>query len=89
MLHWPPSPELNPDSLATKLYTGTKVGFSTLQTNKEFTYQFLNDVIRELAALTPGPYLHLGGDESHVTKKEDYIPFVERVQEIVLGQWKT
>lgn len=81
-------PELNPDNKATQLYTGTKVGFSTLQTNKEFTYQFLNDVIREMTALTPGPYLHVGGDESHVTKKEDYIPFVERVQEIVLANGK-
>ncbi len=81
-------PELNPDNKATKLYTGTNVGFSTLQTNKEFTYQFLNDVIRELAALTPGPYIHVGGDESHVTKKEDYIPFVEKVQEIVLANGK-
>ena len=81
-------PELNPDNHPTKLYTGTNVGFSTLQTNKEFTYKFLNDVIRELSELTPGPYIHVGGDESHVTKKEDYIPFIERVQEIVLANGK-
>ena len=81
-------PELNPDNQPTKLYTGTNVGFSTLQTNKEFTYKFLNDVIRELAGMTPGPWIHVGGDESHVTKKEDYIPFVEKVQEIVLANGK-
>lgn len=81
-------PELNPDNKATQLYTGTKVGFSTLQTNKEFTYQFLNDVFRELTALTPGPYLHVGGDESHVTKQEDYIPFIEKVQDIVQANGK-
>jgi hexosaminidase len=81
-------PELNPDNQPTKLYSGTNVGFSTLQTNKEFTYKFLNDVIRELTALTPGPWIHVGGDESHVTKKEDYIPFVEKVQEIVLANGK-
>lgn len=81
-------PELNPDNQPTKLYTGTKVGFSTLQTKKEFTYQFLSDVFRELSALTPGPYIHVGGDESHVTKKEDYIPFIERVQEIVNSNGK-
>jgi hexosaminidase len=81
-------PELNPDNQPTKLYTGTKVGFSTLQTKKEFTYQFLNDVFRELAALTPGPYIHVGGDESHVTKKEDYIPFIEKVQDIVNSNGK-
>ncbi len=76
-------PELNCNGKATELYTGTKVGFSTLCTNKEITYQFIADVFGELATLTPGPYLHIGGDESHVTKLEDYIPFVNRVQDIV------
>jgi len=76
-------PELNCDGKARELYTGTEVGFSTLCTNKEITYKFIDDVIRELAAMTPGPYIHIGGDESHATKLEDYIPFVNRVQEIV------
>ncbi len=75
--------ELNCDGKARELYTGTEVGFSTLCTDKEITYQFIDDVVREIAAITPGPYFHMGGDESHVTKKEDYIPFVERVQKIV------
>jgi hexosaminidase len=76
-------PELNCNGVATKLYTGTKVGFSTLCTGKEITYQFIADVFGELAALTPGPYMHIGGDESNVTKPEDYIPFINRMQEIV------
>ena len=76
-------PELNCNNKATALYTGTDVGFSSLCTSKEITYQFIADVLGELAAITPGPYLHIGGDESHVTKLEDYIPFVNRVQEIV------
>ena len=63
--------ELNCDGKATKLYTGTKVGFSTLCTDKEITYKFVDDVIRELAAITPGPYIHIGGDESHVTPLKD------------------
>lgn len=76
-------PELNCDGRATKLYTGTNVGFSSLCTSKEITYTFISDVFRELAALTPGPWIHIGGDESHSTRLEDYIPFVNRVQEIV------
>ena len=76
-------PELNCNGVATKLYTGTEVGFSTLCTDKALTYQFITDVMGELASITPGPYLHIGGDESHVTKLEDYIPFVNKVQEIV------
>ncbi|MDX2285537.1 MAG: beta-N-acetylhexosaminidase [Bacteroidia bacterium] len=82
-------PELNCNGKAPDLYTGTNVGFSTLCTDKEITYKFVDDVVRELAALTPGPYIHLGGDESHATKKEDYIPFVNRVRGIVQQHGKT
>jgi len=81
-------PELNCNGKATELYTGIEVGFSTLCTNKEVTYKFIDDVIRELAALTPGEYLHIGGDESHATKIEDYIPFMNRVQEMVIAHGK-
>jgi hexosaminidase len=80
--------ELNCSGKATELYTGTNVGFSTLCTTNEITYKFIGDVIRELSALTPGPYFHIGGDESHSTKREDYIPFVNRVQEIVKANGK-
>lgn len=80
--------ELNCNGKATELYTGTNVGFSTLCTNNEVTYKFIDDVVKELAALTPGPYFHIGGDESHSTKREDYIPFINRVQEIVAAHGK-
>ena len=80
--------ELNCDGKATELYTGIEVGFSTLCTSKEITYQFVDDVVREIAAITPGPWFHIGGDESHVTPMEDYIPFVNRVQEIVVKHGK-
>ncbi len=81
-------PELNCNDRAPELYTGTKVGFSTLCTSKEITYQFIKDVFSELAAITPGPYLHIGGDESHATKIEDYLPFEVKVQEIVASTGK-
>ncbi len=81
-------PELNCNGKATELYTGTKVGFSTLCTDKEVTYKFIDDVVREISELTPGPYFHIGGDESHSTPMEDYIPFVNRVQEIVVSHGK-
>ena len=80
--------ELNCDGKARELYTGIEVGFSTLCTDKEITYQFIDDVFRELAAITPGEYIHIGGDESHATPLEDYIPFVNRVQQIVLKHGK-
>ena len=80
--------ELNCNGKATELYTGTKVGFSTLCTSKEITYKFIDDVVREISAITPGPYFHIGGDESHATKEKDYIPFIERVQDIVASHGK-
>src|SRR5690606_12422183 len=58
-------PELNCDGKAPDLYTGTEVGFSSLCTKKEITYTFIDDVVREISALTPGPFFHIGGDESH------------------------
>ncbi len=81
-------PELNCDDQAPDLYTGTKVGFSSLCIHKDVTYQFLEDVIRELAALTPGPYIHIGGDEAHSTSPEDYLEFMSRTQKIVQGHGK-
>ncbi len=81
-------PELNCDGEAPDLYTGTEVGFSTFCTDKEVTYQFVDDVIRELVEITPGPYIHIGGDESHVTALEDYIPFIEQVQDMVTSYGK-
>jgi len=81
-------PELNCNGKATELYSGVEVGFSTLCTKKEVTYKFIDDVVRELAEITPGPYIHIGGDESHSTPIVDYIPFVNRVQDIVIAHGK-
>ncbi len=66
-----------------KLYEGTRVGFSTFDTRNDSVYAFIDDVVGEIAAITPGPYFHIGGDESHATKPADYIYFVNRVEKIV------
>jgi hexosaminidase len=81
--------ELNCDGVAPPLYTGTEVGFSTLCVDKDITYRFLDDVIRELAALTPGRYLHIGGDEAHATPPADYVTFMNKVQPIVAKYGKS
>lgn len=67
----------------TDLYAGREVGWSTLSFSKPNTMKFVSDVIRELSEITPGPYFHIGGDEAHVTKKEDYIQFINQFNEIV------
>jgi hexosaminidase len=76
-------PFLNGNGKSLEYYEGTNVGFSTFDTRKDSVYGFIDDVIREVSSLTPGPYFHIGGDESHVTKKEDYVYFVNRVEKIV------
>ncbi|MGI5426040.1 beta-N-acetylhexosaminidase [Streptomyces sp. CA-179760] len=81
--------ELNCDGVAPPLYTGTEVGFSSLCVGKEITYDFVDDVVREIAALTPGRYLHIGGDEAHSTSHEDYVAFMDRVQPVVAKYGKT
>jgi len=76
-------PFLNGNGKTPKLYEGMKVGLSTFDTRKDTVYGFIDDVVREITSLSPGPYFHIGGDESHVTKKEDYIYFVNKVEKIV------
>ncbi len=80
--------ELNCDGVAPPLYTGTDVGFSSLCIDKPITYRFIDDVVRELSAMTPGPYIHIGGDEAHSTEHADYVTFVNRVEPIVQAHGK-
>ena len=82
-------PRLTCDGVAPRLYTGMNVGFSSLCVRSKATYTFLNTVIGQLAALTPGPYLHIGGGEAQSTGRADYAAFVDRVQAIVAAHGKT
>ena len=47
--------------------TGGKAPHNAVCAGKETSYQFLNDVIGEVAALFPSKYIHLGGDECNKT----------------------
>jgi hexosaminidase len=81
-------PELNCNGTAPALYTGIEVGFSSFCLEKDITYKFIDDVVREIAAMTPGPYFHIGGDEVKTLTPDQYKQFVERVQTIVLRNGK-
>ncbi|MEP6732113.1 MAG: beta-N-acetylhexosaminidase [bacterium] len=76
-------PALSCSKRPSALYSGIDVGWSTFCVDKEETYALIDDVIREIAALTPGPYFHMGGDEVEALTPAQYALFVERVQEIV------
>ncbi|WP_410658087.1 family 20 glycosylhydrolase [Amycolatopsis sp. lyj-112] len=80
--------ELNCNNTAPPLRTDTAVGYSSLCISKEITYTFVSDVIREIAALTPGPYFHLGGDEAQATTDADYRTFMNRVLPLVAANGK-
>ena len=82
-------PELNCNGKEPVAYTGIEVGFSSLCTRKPVVMRFVLDVIRELAAMTPGRYIHIGGDEANSTMPRDYEAFVDSVEGIVRAQGKT
>jgi hexosaminidase len=81
-------PQLNCNGKAPGLYTGINVGFSSLCVPLDRTYDFVDQVIGQLAALTPGPYIHIGGDESSATSTSDYTSFVDRAQKVVRAHGK-
>jgi hexosaminidase len=51
--------------------------------SSDATYKFMQSVLQEVAALTPGPYIHIGGDEAGATSAADYAVFMQRAQAAV------
>ena len=80
--------ELNCDGRAREPYTGTGVGLSCLCVEAPATWRFLDEVVGELADRTPGPWLHVGGDEVELLGGARYAAFVERVVRLVAGHGK-
>jgi len=81
-------PALNRDGVAVPTYTGKEVGFSSLHLDVETTRGFVADVVAHLASITPGPYLHVGGDEAAATEHDEYLAFVELLQHEVARHGK-
>lgn len=81
-------PSLNCDGVAPPLYRGTEVGFSLICVKSDTTYRFITDIVREIGALTPSPWFHVGGDEVKKLTHDDYRAFIDRVQGIVRSQGK-
>ncbi|MDI6104955.1 beta-N-acetylhexosaminidase [Actinoplanes sp. NEAU-A12] len=82
-------PELTCDGVAPKARTDMRVGYSSLCVGEEIAYRFAEDVIREVAEMTPGPYLHIGGDETFATAHGGYLAFQRRVLPLVGEHGKT
>lgn len=79
--------ELTCDGQDPGIYLGYEVGISTLCAGRPEVDRFVRDVVREVAEMTPGPYLHLGGDEAP-TPQAEYDPFVRQVQDEVRANGK-
>ncbi|MBP0902980.1 beta-N-acetylhexosaminidase [Mariniflexile gromovii] len=52
-----------PEGVNFEVAVGGKAPDNALCAGKETTYTFLEDIIKEVAALFPSKYLHIGGDE--------------------------
>lgn len=82
-------PQLNAGGNAPPMNTSGDVGFSSLDADNPVTYEFAREVIGQLAALTPGPYLHIGGDEALVTPHGQYLAMVQEIAVMVKAAGKT
>jgi hexosaminidase len=64
--------ELNVSGRPAALGGQTTYGRSSLDPSLESTARFITSVFTEVAAMTPGPYIHIGGDEAFATSPADY-----------------
>ncbi len=70
-------------------YTGWGVGFSSVRIGDEATETFIADVFRHVASITPGPWVHLGGDECLGIDAADFAAFVRRAASTIQSLDKT
>jgi hexosaminidase len=69
-------------------YTTSSSPGRSLDVHSEIALRFVGDVIEELVAVTPGDYIHLGGDEVEGMDREDYELFMWNACELVLRNGK-
>ena len=62
--------------------------FNALDVDDPKAMQFTEDVIAELAALAPGNYIHIGGDEAIGLPHDKFVRFINKTREIVLKHGK-
>lgn len=80
--------ELRPDGKPTDKYEGMEVGFSQLTFDLPATEPFIRDVLGDIAGITDGPYLHVGGDEALTLGAEEYAKFITLLEDVVADTGK-
>jgi hexosaminidase len=82
-------PQLGCDGRHHGPVTSVSPAFDSLCTSSESTYRFVDSATKAAAAATPGPYLHLGGDEAQALSLKQYDAFVQRAQNLVATHGRT
>jgi hexosaminidase len=69
----------------------TDVGYSALCPDSQNTWTIMSAIIKQLTAMSPGPYYDIGGDEvpSTLLSQQQYAGFVNQEAGIVNGDGKT
>lgn len=81
--------ELNPDGVPAPVLVGTDVSLSRLYPELPGTMPFVRDVLADVAAMTHGPYLHIGGDDAYAMSRAEYAHTVAAIAEQVRIVGKT
>lgn len=68
------------------IYEGYKVGWTKLCLEDPTTYQFVDSIVKELAEITVGDWIHIGGDEIEDPLYEE---FIQKADSIVRKYDKT
>ena len=76
-------PDLKCDRVAPPPFTRVGGPPNSLCVTRDSVFEFVGDVVREIAAAAPTPYFHIGGDEVQRMAKDDYRAFIKRVEQIV------
>ncbi len=69
-------------------YTRIGGGFDNVCAGRQQTYTFIDRVVGTLAAMTPGPWIGIGGDEATTLDAADYAEVMTRASAIVRAHGK-
>src|SRR5699024_8671895 len=72
-------PEASQDGAVREPYTGTKVGFSTVDLESAASWELVTDIVTTVAAHTRGSRVHLGGDECLTLDEAEYSDYITRL----------
>jgi hexosaminidase len=82
-------PELACDGHKHPAVISVSPAFDSLCTSAPSTYRFVDSATKAAAEATPGPLLHLGGDEAQALNLSQYNGYLKRAQDVVAGTGRT